>query len=91
MVFFLHFQSVDDHFDVVVFIAIDLHSASDFLHLAIDADVQIALAPHRLEQFAIMAFALAHERGENENRFVAVVVENHLLHLFLGVFHHFLA
>ena len=90
-VLFLHFQLVDDHLDVVIFVAIDLHSAFDFLNFAIDADVEIALAPHRLEKLAIVALALSHERGEDVNRLFTIVVENHLLHLLLGVFHHFLA
>ena len=47
--FTAHRHLVNDHFDVVVLVAVHLHASGNLLQLSINADVQVALAAHVLE------------------------------------------
>ena len=60
-------QLVDDYLDVVVLITVHLHASGDLHEFTVNADVQVALAPHRLEEFAIVTLSALDQRGENEN------------------------
>ena len=91
VVFPLHLQFVYYHLNVVVLIPVYLHSAGYLQQFSINADVEIAFAPHVLEEFAVVSFALSHQGGENVDGLVVVFVENHAEHLFFGILHHFLA
>ena len=84
-------QFVNDHLDVVIFIAIHFHAAYNFLHLSVYPDVQIAFAAHRLEKFAVVTLSAAYQRSQDENLVPIVVVQDHVEHLFLSIFHHLLA
>ena len=84
-------QLVDHHLDVVVLIAVHFHASGNLHHLPVDADVQIALAAHGLEELAVVALAAPHQRGEDEDLPPGIVVEDHVDHALLGVFHHLLA
>ena len=53
-------QLVNDHLNVMVLVAIDFHAACNLQQLTINADVQIPLAAHRLEEFTIVTFTTAH-------------------------------
>ena len=64
-VFVTDLQFVDHHLNVVVLITVHFHPAGDFLHLSVDADVQVTLPAHGLKEFPIMTFAAAHQRGED--------------------------
>ena len=90
-VFLLHAQLVDDHLDIVVLVAVHLHAARHLLQLAVDADVEIALAAHALEELAIVALAVAHQRGKDVDALAHIVGMDHFEDLLLGVFHHLLA
>ena len=83
-------QFIDHYFDVVVLVAIYLHAACDLQQLSIHADIQIALTAHRLEEFTIVAFSAAHQRGEDIDGFTGIVVHDHVEHFLLGIFHHLL-
>ena len=49
VVFFLHLEFVNHHFNVVVLVSVDFHAARDFQHVTIHANIQISFAPHRFE------------------------------------------
>ena len=38
-------------------VAVDLHASDNLLDFTIDTDIQIALATHRFEEFAIMSLS----------------------------------
>ena len=84
-------QFVDDHLNVVVLVTIYLHATGNLHQLTIDTDIQVALPAHRLEEFAVVTLAASDEWGEDEDFFVRIVVEDHVEHLLLRIFHHFLA
>ena len=75
----------------MVLIAVHFHASGNLHHLPVDADVQIALAAHGLEELAVVALAAPHQRGEDEDFPPGIVVEDHVDHALLGVFHHLLA
>ena len=88
---FLDSHAVDDHLDVVVLVAVHFHAAHYLVHLAVDADVEIALATHRLKQLAVVALAAAHQGSQNQNFPARIVVGYQVDDFLLGVFHHRLA
>ena len=90
-VLLLDSQLVDDHLYVMVLVSVDFHASGQLHDFAIYTCVEIALASHTLEEFAIVALALADERSEEVDAMTSVVVEYHVDDLFLGVFHHRLA
>ena len=75
----------------MVLITVHFHTAHNLLQLTIDADVQVTLTAHGLEEFAVVTFTTLHQRGEDEDTMAGIVVEDHVEHLFFRVFHHLLA
>ena len=86
-----HCQFVDHYLYVVVFVAVEFHSLCYFPNLSVNACVEVALASHALEEFAIVSLAASHHRGEDKDFPSGIVGMNHLNNLFLSIFHHFLA
>ena len=72
----------------MVLIAVNLHAPGDFLDLSVHTNVQITLASHGFEEFAVVALTTAYQWGENEDLFPLIVVQNHVDDLLLGIFHH---
>ena len=72
-------------------IAVYLHAWRHLLYIAIDTDMQIALAAHALEEFAVVTFTALYERGQNQYLLASIIVQNHIDDLLLRVFHHRLA
>ena len=87
----LHLQLVDDHLDVVVLVAVNLQPGHRLADFAIDADVEVALAAHLLEQLAVVALSAAHQRSEYHHRPPLVLTKDKLDDFLLGVLHHTLA
>ena len=83
-------QFVYHHFDVVVLVTIHLHASRDLHEFTIDADIQVTLAAHRLEEFTVVTLTAAHQWGEDEDLLTRIVMEDHVEHLLLRVFHHLL-
>ena len=75
----------------MVLISVDFHSADNLLNLAVNADVEIALLSHLLEELAIVTLTVAYERCEDENLLTRIVVLNHADNFLFGVFYHLLA
>ena len=84
-------ELVDDDLDIVVLVAIHLHASGDVQQFTIDTDIEVSLAAHTLEKFAVMTFSVADEWGKDIDGAFLVVVLNHLHHLFLRVSHHLFA
>ena len=58
----LHHQPVDDDRDVVFVLLVEDDLLVEAAQLAVDLDPRVALEPHLLEQFPVLAFAPAHDR-----------------------------
>ena len=58
----LHHQPVDDHRDVVFELLVEDDLLVEPAQLAVDLGPRVALEPHLLEQFPVLAFAPAHDR-----------------------------
>ena len=58
----LHHQPVDDDRDVVFVLLVEDDLLVEAAQLAVDLDPRVALEPHLLEQFPVLAFAAAHDR-----------------------------
>ena len=84
----LYRHAVNHHLDVVVLVAVYLHAWRQLPDLAIDANVEVALAAHRLEELAVVALTTLDEWRQDENLLAGIVLLNHLDDLLLGIFHH---
>ena len=58
----LHHQPVDDDRDVVFVLLVEDDLLVEAAQLAVDLDPRVALEPHLLEQFPVLAFAPPHDR-----------------------------
>ena len=87
----VHRHLVDHHLYIMVLVAIHLHAALYLHDGAVHADIEVAFAAHGLEEFAVVSLAVADQRRQNVDAAVLIVASDHLQHLLLGVFHHFLA
>ena len=88
---FVHTQAVDDQLDVVNLVAIDLHVVGELLYLAIDAHPKEPFHRHLGEELAVVTLAAAHQRGEDDDFLLGVVVVYDVEYLLLGELHHLLA
>ena len=79
---------VDNHFYVVILVAVNLHTAGDFLNFAVNAHGEIALATHLLKELAIVSLATTHQGCKDENALAGIVGLNHVNNLLLSVLHH---
>ena len=86
-----HFQSVDDHFDGVVAIAVHLHTRGDVHHFAVHPHTQVPLAADSLEEFLVVPLAVVHQRGKDKHLLPCIVAEQQVHYLLVGVAHHLLA
>ena len=84
----LYGKFINHHLDIMILVAVHLHTSHDFLHLAIHTDVEIALTTHTLEELTIVTLTLSHEWSQNIDALLVVIVEDHLDYLLLSVFHH---
>ena len=75
----------------MVFVTIDFHTLHDFVHLTIDTDIEVALATHGLEEFAIMTLTSMNQWCQEDNLLALVVVKNHLDNTLFGVLYHLFA
>ena len=71
-VFYQHF--IDDQLNVVVLITVDLHSACQLFNRPIYTNVHVALFAHALEEFAVVAFTVSHQRREDVDLLARIVV-----------------
>ena len=84
----LHLHFVDDHFNIMVLVAVHLHALPDLHNLTIHAHGQVALTAHGLEEFAVVSLTTPYQRGQDEYLVSCIVALNHLQHALLRIFHH---
>ncbi len=71
----LHHQPVDDDGDVVFELLVEDDLLVEPAQLAVDLDPRVALEPHLLQQFPVLAFAPAHDRRHDHE--FGPLVEGH--------------
>ena len=74
----------------MVLVTVHLHASGDFQNFPIDTDIQVTFATHRLEEFTVMTLTAADKRSEDEDLTSGIIVQDHVEHLLLCVFHHLL-
>ena len=74
----------------MVFVAIEFHARHYVLQFFVYPYLQETFFRHLLEEFAIVALTISHERGEYVYALTCVGVQYHLRKLFLGISHHLL-
>ena len=84
----LHTQAVDDHFDVVVAVPVQLHLGHYLAHLTIDAHIEIALAAYALKEFTVMSLAVMHQRRQDAYLARSEIADDQMHYLLLGIFGH---
>ena len=62
----------------MILVAIHLHAALYLHDGAVHADIEVALAEHGLEEFAVVSLAVANQRCQNVDAAVLVVASDHL-------------
>ena len=85
----MDFNSVDDNFDIVGFVAVHHHAEFDFAHYAVDTHSGEACLADMFEQLAVMTFSATDGRCQNVDAFATKLVQNQIGDLLLGVSHHF--
>ena len=91
LVLALYAELVDDHFDVVIFVAVEAHAVFHGSEFAIDAHVEESLFANALKEFLVVAFALFDQGCKEIDLAVGIVGQDALENLLLGVFHHLLS
>ena len=91
LVLALYAELVDDHFDVVIFVAVEAHTVFHGSEFAIDAHIEESLFANALKEFLVVAFALFDKGSEEIDLAVGIVGQDALEDLLLGVFHHLLS
>ena len=84
----LNGKFIDDHFNIVVFVAVCLHAPFYVFYFSINTNIQITFFPHRFKQLSIVAFAVSYKRSKNIDFFLGIVVEYHLYDLFFCILYH---
>ena len=90
LVLALYAELVDDHFDVVIFVAVEAHTVFHGSEFAIDAHIEESLFANALKEFLVVAFALFDQGRKEIDLAVGIVGQDTLEDLLLGVLHHFL-
>ena len=84
-------QTVHHHLYVVVLVAVQLHVGQEFLHLAVNAGIEIALLAHALQKFAVVSLAVLHHGGKDVDTAPFIPFQHEGNNLLLGVAYHLLA
>ena len=83
-----HHQAVDDHLDVVGFVAVQLHAPGDFHHRAVDPGAQETLLGHAFKQLAVMPFPGADHRSQKGDGLAGLGFFDAGQNFGIGVAHH---
>ncbi len=84
-------ELIDNNFNKMVLVTVELEVVFHFGNFAINASSHIATATNILEQFLVVTFATIYKRCKNINRFSAKLFGYDVNYLVVAVFHHFLA
>ena len=66
-------KSVNDNFNIVGFIPVELHAKGDFFYFAIHPYFHEATLSDLFKKLAVMAFACSHNRRKKDDTFALVV------------------
>src|SRR5574344_135504 len=91
VVLLLYGQLVDDHFDIMILVSVYLHAAGNLHDLSVDTDIEVPLAAHTLEEFAVMALTTSYQRSQDENLMPVIVVHDHVKQFLFGILDHLFA
>ena len=75
----------------MAFVAVNLIAWLKLNHLAVNAGIDEALAADGVEEFAVVALAVAYQWSKDVDFVAGIVVAEHLNDFLFGVFHHALA
>ena len=75
----------------MVLVAVGLHARRYVHYLAIHPNIQIALAPKRLEQFPIVSLTLSYEWRKDIDAVSGILRIDHVENTLLGILHHLFA
>ena len=84
-------ELIDNNFNKMILVAVELEVVFHFGNFAINASSHIATATNILEKFLVVTFASIYKRCKNINRFSAKLFGYDVNYLVVAVFHHFLA
>ena len=73
---------------VVGFVAVDLHVVGEFADFAVHTYPEKAFLGHLGKEFAVVAFTCFHQRGKHHDVTAAILFDDEVENLFLGIFHH---
>ena len=91
IVFFADHHLVYHHFDVVVFVAVELHAMHHFANFAVDTYIQISFLADLLEQLLVVALTGSYQWSQQVDSLAQVFFAYEAQNLFLGIFNHLLA
>ena len=84
-------ELIDNNFNEMVLVAVELEIVFHFGDFAINAGSHVAPATNILEKFLVVTFSSIYKRCENINRLSAKLFGYDVNYLVVAVFHHFLA
>ena len=90
-ILFSNTQTVHHHLYVVVLVAVQLHVGQEFLHLPVNASIEVAFLAHALQKFAVVSLAVLHHGGKDVDTPSLVPLQQEGNNLFLGVADHLLS
>ena len=81
---------VDNHFDIVVLVAVQFHAVRNFTDFAIHPNIEIPFLSHLLEEFLVMSLSGTDKWCQHIDTLALIFVINEVQNLFFGVFDHLL-
>ena len=87
----MHFDAVNDNFNVVCLVAVHHHAKLNLSHFTIDAYTGEACLTDMLKQLPIMTFSATDSWSQNIDAFAIELVQNQVSDLIFGVAHHLLS
>ena len=84
-VLFGNTQTVHHHLYVVVLVAVQLHVGQEFLHLPVNAGIEVTFLAHALQKFAVVSLAVLHHGGKDVDTPSLVPLQQEGNNLFLCV------
>ena len=75
----------------MVLVAVQLHVGQEFLHLPVNAGIEVAFLAHALQKFAVVSLAVLHHGGKDVDTPSLVPLQQKGHNLFLGVADHLLS
>src|SRR6478735_5447032 len=91
MVRLLNKDAINNNFNVMDLVTVDLHLWYDFQHLAVDTYFSKAHFANLFKQFAVVTFTTFYYRGKQTYFFIKKIREDMFYNLVFRLAHHFLS